>query len=107
MLGRIKWEQPAFLGKPQPVGFVMKLKAIMKLIFSAVFALVLAASTVFCQNIQAPPEQQAPRPLNMLVLGDSIIWGQGLKAEHKSWYRVKLWLETSTGRTVIEKVEAH
>src|SRR5947209_3156055 len=85
----------------------MKLKAIMKLIFSAVFALVLAAPTVFCQNIQTPPEQQAPRPLNMLVLGDSIIWGQGLKAEHKSWYQVKLWLETNTGRTVIEKVEAH
>jgi lysophospholipase L1-like esterase len=43
----------------------------------------------------------------MLVLGDSIIWGQGLKAEHKSWHQVKLWLETNTGRTVIEKIEAH
>jgi hypothetical protein len=33
--------------------------------------------------------------------------GQGLKAEHKSWHQVKLWLETNTGRTVIEKIEAH
>jgi hypothetical protein len=43
----------------------------------------------------------------MLVLGDSILWGQGLKAEHKSWYHVKLWLEKSTGRPVIERIEAH
>ena len=43
----------------------------------------------------------------MLVLGDSILWGQGLKTEHKSWYHVKVWLETTTGRAVIEKVEAH
>src|SRR5437764_14921668 len=79
----------------------------MKLIFSAVFALVLDASTVFCQNAQTSPTQQAARPRNMLGLGDSIIWGQGLKAEHKSWYQIKLWLEKNTGRTVIEKVEAH
>ena len=43
----------------------------------------------------------------MLVLGDSILWGQGLKTEHKSWYHVKVWLEKRTGRAVIEKVEAH
>src|SRR5947207_3944470 len=79
----------------------------MKLVISAAFALVLAAPTVFCQNTQRSIDQQAARPLNMLVLGDSIIWGQGLKAEHKSWYQVKLWLEANTGRTVIEKVEAH
>jgi len=85
----------------------MKLRAIVKLNVSVAFALVLTASTVFCQNTQTPTDGQAARPLNMLVLGDSIIWGQGLKAEHKSWYQVKLWLETNTGRTVIEKVEAH
>jgi lysophospholipase L1-like esterase len=43
----------------------------------------------------------------MLILGDSISWGQGLKTENKAWYHVKLWLEKSTGRAVIEKVEAH
>src|SRR5205085_2230080 len=85
----------------------MKLRAIVKLNVTVAFALVLAASNVFCQNTRTPTDGQAARPLNMLVLGDSIIWGQGLRAEHKSWYRVKLWLETNTGRTVIEKVEAH
>ena len=47
------------------------------------------------------------RPFNMLVLGDSILWGQGLKAEHKSWYQVKTWLEQKTGRSVDVRVEAH
>ena len=43
----------------------------------------------------------------MLVLGDSVLWGQGLKTEHKSWYHVKVWLEKTTGRAISEKVEAH
>ena len=43
----------------------------------------------------------------MLVLGDSILWGQGLRKERKSWYLVKLWLEKHTGRKVIERIEAH
>ena len=43
----------------------------------------------------------------MLVLGDSILWGQGLKPEHKSWYQVKGWLERTTGRKVVERIEAH
>ncbi len=47
------------------------------------------------------------RQLNMLVLGDSILWGEGLKTEHKSWYQVKTWLATKTGRVVIERIEAH
>jgi len=45
--------------------------------------------------------------LNMLVLGDSIMWGQGLKTEDKAWWRLKNWLKEKTGREVREKVEAH
>ena len=45
--------------------------------------------------------------LRMLVLGDSIMWGQGLKQERKFWWRVKCWLEEKTGRPVIEKIVAH
>ena len=43
----------------------------------------------------------------MLVSGDSILWGQGLKAEHKTWYHVKLCLEKNTERRVVERIEAH
>lgn len=46
-------------------------------------------------------------PLRMLVMGDSIMWGQGLKQERKFWWRVKCWLEEKTGREVYEKVVAH
>src|SRR5437868_14173868 len=48
----------------------------------------------------------ADRQFNLLVLGDSISWGQGLRDEHKAWYQVKSWLETS-GRKVSERIEAH
>lgn len=77
---------------------------IIRVSFAATCLVVFAAVTVFSQT---STNQQTGRPLNMLVLGDSILWGQGLKTEHKSWYHVKVWLEKTTGRAVIEKVEAH
>ncbi len=59
-----------------------------------------------------PGYAQAIRPaadgqFNLLVLGDSILWGQGLREEHKTWYLVKSWLESSDRRHVHERVEAH
>jgi lysophospholipase L1-like esterase len=47
------------------------------------------------------------RQLNLLVLGDSIAWGQGLRDEHKAWYLVKTWLEANPGTQVSETVLAH
>lgn len=83
----------------------MKAKAIIiRINFAATCLVVFAAATVFSQT---STDQQAARSLNMLVLGDSVLWGQGLKTEHKSWYYVKVWLEETTGRAVSEKVEAH
>ena len=46
-------------------------------ILLAVFLILIEASTVFCQNTQ--PAQA--RPLHMLVLGDSILWGPRTKSE--------------------------
>jgi len=43
----------------------------------------------------------------MLVLGDSIIWGEGLKSDQKAWYQMKVWLAQRTGRPVNERIEAH
>ena len=60
-----------------------------------------------------PGYGQSARPaaadsqFNLLVLGDSITWGQGLRDEHKAWYLVKTWLEDSGGRRVRERIEAH
>src|SRR5207302_2001178 len=43
----------------------------------------LLSSSICAQNVPS-----AERPLNLLVLGDSILWGQGLKEEHKAWPQV-------------------
>ena len=51
--------------------------------------------------------QTAKEPLNLLVLGDSISWGQGLRDDHKASYLVKSWLEQQTGREVRQTIEAH
>jgi lysophospholipase L1-like esterase len=49
----------------------------------------------------------AEDPMQMLVLGDSIMWGQGLKPVQKFSWRVKCWLQEKTGREVQTHVEAH
>lgn len=46
-------------------------------------------------------------PLEMLVLGDSIMWGQGLKPEEKFSWRIKCWLQEKTNREVRQNVFAH
>ena len=66
-----------------------------------------AVSFVLSSSVYAQSVKSAERPLNMLVLGDSILWGQGLKEEHKAWHQVKSWLEQNTGREVRGKIEAH
>ncbi|MFS8085048.1 MAG: hypothetical protein ACMG6H_05410 [Acidobacteriota bacterium] len=68
----------------------------------------ISCGAVRAQNPQpAPAAQSASRPLNMLVLGDSISWGQGLKDEHKAWHQTKTWLKEATGRDVRERIDAH
>jgi hypothetical protein len=48
------------------------------------------------------------RPFEMLVLGDSIMWGQGLKDEQKFSYKVEQWLRTNLpGSNVHRHVFAH
>jgi hypothetical protein len=49
----------------------------------------------------------AGEPLEMLVLGDSIMWGQGLKPEQKFSWRIKCWLQEKTHREVRQNVFAH
>lgn len=66
--------------------------------------LVLATSPAFGDCPVNPPPGD---PLQMLVLGDSIMWGQGLKDEEKFSSRVKCWLQEKTDREVKLHVEAH
>src|SRR5438552_5892581 len=62
---------------------------------------------VYGQNPQPAANDKSERVFNLLVLGDSITWGQGLRDDHKAWYQVKIWLETSPGRKVLTRIEAH
>ena len=66
-----------------------------------------ALSFLLSSSVCAQSVPSADRPLNLLVLGDSILWGQGLKEEHKAWHQVESWLEQTTGREVRAKIEAH
>ena len=50
---------------------------------AAFAAVVLFSLLTFGQTPQSATDRQ---PLNLLVLGDSVSWGQGLKDEHKAWY---------------------
>lgn len=82
----------------------------MKLVLSSRFQVTVLAVVVFAFTaaVQAQTASTAaPRDFNLVVLGDSILWGQGLKTEHKSWFLVKNWLEENQHVVVRERVQAH
>jgi lysophospholipase L1-like esterase len=85
----------------------------MKRIIYSVKSSILAAFAVIVFISPLPVYGQSTQPattarqLNLLVLGDSIAWGQGLRDEHKAWYLVKRWLEANHGTQVSETVLAH
>lgn len=54
-----------------------------------------------------PATTASNAPLQMLVIGDSIMWGQGLREEEKFSSRVKCWLQEKTNREVRLHLEAH
>jgi lysophospholipase L1-like esterase len=64
-------------------------------------------ATVSAAQCPSDIKPAAEDPMQMLVLGDSIMWGQGLKPEQKFWWRIKCWLQEKTGREVQTRVEAH
>ena len=75
----------------------------------AVVAILLGLPSVISGQSLTPlvPAEPTARQLNLLVLGDSIMWGQGLNEQHKAWYQVKSWLKENTNRDVRENIEAH
>ena len=78
------------------------------LLFSTALLLLFATTAVGAlAQCPQPADTGTANHLNMLVLGDSILWGQGLREPQKSWYRVKCWLQGTTGRLVDVVVKAH
>ncbi|MFN2510660.1 MAG: SGNH/GDSL hydrolase family protein [Pyrinomonadaceae bacterium] len=79
----------------------------MAAVLLGLLALVAVNSSVAQQSEPSSGKSIAPDPIHMLVLGDSIMWGQGLKTPDKAWWRLKNWLQEKTGRNVRERIEAH
>jgi lysophospholipase L1-like esterase len=85
---------------------------IAQLVFS--ISLLLCLGSALSASGKMPPpsppacgKADASNPIRMLVLGDSIMWGQGLKEEKKFSYAVQEWLCANTGRKVLARREAH
>jgi len=73
-------------------------------IVGIVLLLLLTSTAVFGD---CPVNPSGGDPLHMLVIGDSIMWGQGLRDDEKFTSRVKCWLQEKTDREVKLHVEAH
>jgi len=97
-------------GKPSDCGKTqMPLKPVIKPLLLAIAISILIFLAAVSAAAQCPGEVKpsSEDPMHMLVLGDSIMWGQGLKPEQKFSWRIKCWLQEKTGREVQTRVEAH
>jgi len=56
---------------------------------------------------RARDRAREPRPFNVVAIGDSIVWGQGLPAESKFTSLTRAWLEQRLQRPVTLTVFAH
>jgi hypothetical protein len=54
-----------------------------------------------------PPNGQKDQAFHMVVIGDSIAWGNGLKENDKYYYQVANWLQKSLNKPVDVTVYAH
>jgi len=61
------------------------------LVFTIIFSIVAIQSRTI-RPVARAESTKAKRPFRMLVLGDSVMWGQGLADEHKFSYMVRQWI---------------
>ena len=85
----------------------MTLKRLNKSSLPVIGILALLFFTATAAFADCPVNPLPGDPLQMLVIGDSIMWGQGLRDEEKFSSRVKCWLQEKTDREVRLHVEAH
>jgi len=85
---------------PKPPHKIIPLPLVLVVLF-------LLSATSALADCPDPVNPSVNSPLQMLVIGDSIMWGQGLREEEKFSSRVKCWLQERTAREVKVHVEAH
>jgi lysophospholipase L1-like esterase len=66
-------------------------------VFGLALILILSASHRIAVSTSQPAKPASPiagarRPFRILVLGDSVMWGQGLRNENKFTYKVRDWI---------------
>ena len=61
------------------------------LVLTIVFSIVTIQSRAI-SPVALAESAKAKRPFRMLVLGDSVMWGQGLEDEHKFSFKIKEWI---------------
>ena len=66
-----------------------------------------AVATLVLTNQTSFSLAQNSGNFEMLVVGDSLIWGQGLEEKDKIYTLTKDWLQTELGKNVNLKVKAH
>ncbi len=59
---------------------------------SCTLLLSISVQQVSTTHISRAASRSTKRPFRMLVLGDSVMWGQGLADEHKFSYKVREWI---------------
>lgn len=84
-----------------------KLRNRSPLFFLGLIVFVFATATPAFAECANPVPTTTGAPLQLLVIGDSIMWGQGLREEEKFSARVKCWLQEKTNREVRVHREAH
>jgi len=85
----------------------MTLKHLSKTSLLVLGIVVLLFLTTTAAFADCPVNPSGSDPLQMLVIGDSIMWGQGLRDDEKFSSRVKCWLQEKTNREVKLHMEAH
>lgn len=73
----------------------------------AVFSVVRLASGEELQGELSKPATVRTRPFNMLAIGDSVMWGQGLQPANKFTTKVSVWIEGQLGKAVDLRMRAH
>ena len=85
----------------------MTLKHLSKTSLPVLGIVVLLFLTTTAAFGDCPVNPSGGDPLQMLVIGDSIMWGQGLRDDEKFSSRVRCWLQEKTDRDVKLHMEAH
>ena len=63
------------------------------LVFTIIFSIVaIQSGSKTNYSVARAQSPKTKRPFRMLVLGDSVMWGQGLEDEHKFSYKIRGWI---------------